>query len=229
VPDAGVTISGLACCYHRRRSVVARRFERRHLLAARASSHAKTAELEAWVLATAAEAVAYASTLLRNREAAEDIVQDCYCRLLGHADVYDLPRDGRKLLFRSITNACRNVRRRARPATRLDATDDGEDRGPRLELVDDSAFPPVEIAIGAELERAIGEGLARLKLSQRAALELRSLGYSLEEVAEMLGVSANNARVLVHRGRVALAEYLTPFLDVQEPAMRRQPTEEPRR
>jgi RNA polymerase sigma-70 factor (ECF subfamily) len=173
--------------------------------------------------------VAYASTLVRDRATAEDVVQDCYCRLLGHADVYDLPRDGRKLLFRSITNACSNVRRRARPAARLDATGDGEGRASHLELVDGSAFLPVEIAIGAELERAIGEGLARLKLSQRAALELRSLGYSLEDVADMLGVSASNARVLVHRGRATLAEYLAPFLDVQDPARRRQTTEEPRR
>ena len=42
--------------------------------------------LDAWVLATAAEAVAYAASLLRDRAAAEDVVQDCYCRLIEKAD-----------------------------------------------------------------------------------------------------------------------------------------------
>ena len=51
------------------------------------------ADLDAWVLSTAPDAVAYAVSLLRDRAAAEDVVQDCYCRLLQKADVYDLPRE----------------------------------------------------------------------------------------------------------------------------------------
>jgi DNA-directed RNA polymerase specialized sigma24 family protein len=43
---------------------------------------------------------------------------------------------------------------------------------------------------------------------QRAAVELRSLGMSKEEIAEVLEVSATNAGVLVYRGRHALAEEL---------------------
>jgi RNA polymerase sigma factor (sigma-70 family) len=214
------------------------RDERRLLLADPASSRVPTAALDAWVLETVAEAVAYAATLLRDRTAAEDVVQDCYCRLLQHADVYDLPRDGRKLLFRSITNACSNVRRRTRPALRLGATGARDDGPYRLELVDGSAFPAEEIAMGAELERAIGEGLAQIKRPQRAALELRSLGHSVEDVADLLGVSASHVRVMVHRARGALARHLAPFLDVPQPAMRgdriaepsrSKPTEEPPR
>ena len=58
-------------------------------------------ELDAWVLATAPRAVAYARSLLRNPDDADDIVQDCYCRLIAKATVYDLPRDGFKILLRT--------------------------------------------------------------------------------------------------------------------------------
>ena len=63
----------------------------------------------------------------------------------------------------------------------------------------------------SELERIVDEALARLPLTQRAALELKSLGQSLDEIAEALGVSASNAGVLVHRARQAVAARLTNY------------------
>src|SRR5215471_6362081 len=99
------------------------------------------ADLDAWVLSTAPDAVAYAASLLRDRAAAEDVVQDCYCRLLQKANVYDLPRDGRKLLFESVTNACINRATRARHVLSLDAAD--EDDASLHEVVADAdAAPP---------------------------------------------------------------------------------------
>ena len=54
-----------------------------------------------------------------------------------------------------------------------------------------------------ELEDAVAAELDRLTLAQRGALELKSLGYSLDEIAEALGTSSSNAGVLVHRARQA--------------------------
>lgn len=167
--------------------------------------------LDQWVLATAPRAVAYATSLLRDVHAAEDVVQDCYCRLLAKADVYDLPRDGLKLLMRSITNACINQRTRRRPMLRLHRND------PEGEGSDDPADPradsPDALVMGKELETAIAAGLAELPQLQRAAVELRSLGHSQQEVAEILGVSSNHAGVLIHRARQALSRLLAPFLE----------------
>ena len=55
--------------------------------------------------------------------------------------------------------------------------------------------------------------LAKLPPMQRAALELKSLGHSQQEVAEVLGVSTTNAGVLVHRARQAMARELSDYLD----------------
>lgn len=154
-----------------------------------------------WVSATLAGAVAYARSLLGDPAAAEDVVHDCYCRLLRKQGEYDLPRDGAKLLYRSVTNACINVAQRRRELLSLD--------GP----VPDAAADPAAVAAATELERAIAIGLARLPVAQRAALELKSLGHSLQEIGEALGLTPGYAGVLVHRARAALAEELSPFLN----------------
>jgi RNA polymerase sigma-70 factor (ECF subfamily) len=61
----------------------------------------------------------YARALLCDPAAAEDVVQDCYARLLERASRYDLIRDGVKLLLRAVTNACID-RRRERTLLSLD-------------------------------------------------------------------------------------------------------------
>jgi RNA polymerase sigma-70 factor (ECF subfamily) len=172
------------------------------------------ADLDGWVLATAADAVAYADSLLRNRAAAEDVVQDCYCRLLQKADVYDLPRDGRKLLFTAVTNACINYKTRARRMLSLDAARD-EEQSLHAILADPAAAAPERVVLRQELEQAVADALARLPLPQRAALELKSLGHSLQEIGTALEITAGHAGVLVHRARQAMAQHLAPYLEEQ--------------
>jgi RNA polymerase sigma factor (sigma-70 family) len=179
-------------------------------LADRAPPPATRADLDAWVLADAPDAVAYAASLLRDRSLAEDVVQDCFCRLLAKAATYDLSRDGRKLLFASVTNACLNHNTRCRTVLSLHA---GEDSDPGGRFADPTALPPERTATYRELERAVADGLARLPVQLRAALELKSLGHSLQEIAAALGVTANHAGVLVHRARRAMADHLAPFVE----------------
>ena len=162
--------------------------------------------IDAWVAETASRALAYAISLVGNRADAEDVVHDCFGRLLARSDHYDLPRDGTKLLFRSITNACINRTRRRPPVVSLDGADP-------LALADKAEPGPEGRAILNELEGAVAEALASLPLNQRAVIELRSLGHSLVEAAEMLEVSQANARVLLHRARQALAARLRPYIE----------------
>ncbi|MCA9107912.1 MAG: sigma-70 family RNA polymerase sigma factor [Pirellulaceae bacterium] len=164
--------------------------------------------LRPWVEQTLPRAVAFARSLTRDTHVAEDVVQDCYARLLKHAERYDLVRDGWKLLLRSITHACIDVHRRG---ARSQVTDP--------QLLDGLSSTeasrdgdPVRRVEANELQGAIGEALKRLPAVQRAALELRSWGQSMAEIGEALEVSENHAAVLVHRARKAMAKLLTPFL-----------------
>lgn len=167
-------------------------------------------EQDAWVRATLPHAVVYARSLLRDKVAAEDVVHDCFCRLLRKADIYDLPRDGTKLLYRAITNACINSTQRTRPMVPL-----GDDSA-EMPLADVKSDDPQEQAKASELEQAISRGLAKLSITQRAAIELKSMGHTLQEIADTLGLTTTNVGVLIHRARQTMAVDLAPFLSDHE-------------
>lgn len=156
------------------------------------------------------KALAFARSLEADRHAAEDVVHDCICRLLERKNRYDLPRDGLKLLLRSIANACIDRGRRAGRIRWQAGSDSQSDWA--YEFIDARSVEPFELAVHKELKTAVGEALRRLPLNQRAALELKSLGCSLSEIAEALEVSESHAGVLVHRARRALSQELDSFL-----------------
>jgi RNA polymerase sigma-70 factor (ECF subfamily) len=162
--------------------------------------------LDDWIRAAWPRAVVYARSLLSDRAAAEDVVQECFCNLLRKADVYDLPRDGVPLLMKSISRACLKLNTRGLPMASLNGAT-------TIDPADTGALEPPKVVLHAELEWAVAEALEQLPPMQRAAVELKGLGHSLQEIAEILEVSATNAGVLVHRGRQNLAERLAPFLE----------------
>jgi RNA polymerase sigma-70 factor (ECF subfamily) len=156
--------------------------------------------------------LAYATSLLRDRGLAEDVVHDCYVRLLVKADTYDLPRNGTKLLYKAITNACIDKNYRDRRMLSLEVEGIGES-AETPSPADWRACDPHELAAHRELEEAVAVELGQLTVAQRGALELSSLGYSLDEIAEALSTSPSNAGVLVHRARKLLAGRLARFLE----------------
>src|SRR6056297_1039930 len=169
-------------------------------------------ELDDWIVSTVQQAVAYALSLVRIRVEAEDIVHDCYGRLLARADKYDLPRDGSKLLFKAITNACISATQRRAPTVSLEATTNAHPEDATA-LADKVGIQPEQQAMHRELETALETALEELSTMQRAVVELRGLGFSLVDVAELLEISAANARTLLYRGRARLSQRLRPFLE----------------
>ena len=169
-------------------------------------------ELDDWIVSTVQQALAFALSLVRNQVEAEDIVHDCYGRLLARADQYDLPRDGSKLLFKAITNACINATQRRAPTVSLEATPCAAG-GEATAVADKVGMQPEQQAMHHELETALAAALEELSTVQRAVIELRGRGFSLVDVAELLEISHANARTLLHRGRAGLAQRLRPFLE----------------
>jgi len=163
---------------------------------------------ESWVKEVGPRAVAFARSLVRDQSRADDVVQECLFRILRNAANYDIEKDGVKLLFKAISNLCINQATRDKHLLSLEASsEDGQ-----MLHRDHAALRPEQILQHRELEAAIREGLQNLPPLQRAAVELRALGMSKDEIGEALGVTATNAGVLVYRGRQLLAAVLDPFL-----------------
>jgi RNA polymerase sigma-70 factor (ECF subfamily) len=168
-------------------------------------------EVQAWLAECLPRALAYARSSVRDSSEADDVVQQCVYRRLKRGTSYDLPRDGSRLLFRAMTNECINRTMRGSASIGLDAPDHvgcllGHSIG------DSRAEQPVEIVLTNELREILDAALGRLPVAQRAAVQLKSLGYSLEEIADSLSITANHAGVLVHRARQAIREEIAEYM-----------------
>jgi RNA polymerase sigma-70 factor (sigma-E family) len=138
--------------------------------------------------------VRLAVVILRDRDGAEDVVQEAFCGLFRRWAKLDDP--GRALIYlrSSVLNGCRSaLRYRARRT------------GVHL---DEPAAPSAEAdALIGEEHRALLAGLRRLAPRQREALTLRYFADLNEaEIAESMGISRGSVKSTISRGIVALGK-----------------------
>lgn len=135
----------------------------------------------------------YAVALVRDREAAEDLVQDCLERALSRRHLWRGSGSIRAWLFRILLNLRRDgARRSGRAALVLIEAPDAE--------AAQAGGQEAHLAL-AELHRAIG----RLPEDQRAALLLVALeGLSLAEAASALAIPEGTLVSRLGRARAAL-------------------------
>lgn len=144
------------------------------------------------------ERVAY--RVVANREAARDIAQDVWLRLLVSGVE---PRD-RAATVSWLQTVAKNaavdhVRREARSGeiSELGEIDDGRHEGTR------------EGAEASGLLKALKEAISRLSIRQREVFEARLiLGLSVRETAEALGVAEGTVKATLSQARAALRETL---------------------
>lgn len=162
-----------------------------------------------------------------NRHAAEDVVQDTWLGVINGLHGFAGRSSLRSWTFsilinRAKTRGAREARIVASAALtghNVDApvVDPGRFQG------SDGAYPghwtsageprswdqPEGRALGREVVELIDEALDQLPERQRLIVTMRDVhGMSAEEACAALGLSAQNQRVLLHRGRAALREAL---------------------
>jgi RNA polymerase sigma factor (sigma-70 family) len=127
--------------------------------------------------------------IVRNRQEAEEIMQEAFVRVLERWDRVSAHPDPGGYLYRTAINEFRSRRRRAAKTLRRVVRSDRHDD--ELEAI--------------EQRDAVIAALAPLTPRQRAAVVLMDvLGLSSEEAARALGVRPSTVRVLAGRGRETL-------------------------
>jgi RNA polymerase sigma-70 factor (ECF subfamily) len=144
------------------------------------------------------ELFTFALRTCRDREAAEDLLQESFVRLIVEADAGRMPTNPRAWLYRVIANLAISRGRRATTAQRqLGALAVGEaDEGPEAELI--------ERERRSDLDAVLGE----LGVDARTALVLAANGFNGLEIAEAIGRTGNATRTLMCRARLQLRERL---------------------
>lgn len=137
----------------------------------------------------------YARALLRDRDAADDLVQDCLERALINLDNWRTGDNPRRWLFTIMHNIFIDHTRKSarRGETALLPIDTSEALSRPAEQIDGVA------------SREILDALQAISPERRAALVIVAIeGFSYAEAAEMLGVPAGTLMSRISRGREEL-------------------------
>jgi len=167
---------------------------------------------------------------VRDRQAAEDVVQDAWVGVMTGLSRFEGRSSVRSWAFSILINRAKSRwARDARVVSSADLTDlapSGPTVDPARFQGPDGDYPGHWTSTGAPrpwdqperrvLDREVGEllehALDRLPERQRLVVEMRDVqGMSAEEACAALQVSPGNQRVLLHRGRAALRAALEHY------------------
>lgn len=140
------------------------------------------------------EVFAFLIRMCRDREAAEDLLQETFIRLIREARAGRMPDEVRPWLYRVAANAAISRGRRGAAWTRL---------VPRLLDRGEPARPESEF-LRSEREAELHHALAGLAPDARAALLLAAQGFDGREIAESIGRTEGATRTLLCRSRAQL-------------------------
>jgi len=151
--------------------------------------------------------------MVRDREAAEDLAQDTFVKVLNHIDRYSPEFKFSSWLFKIANNVAIDHLRRRRVDTvsidgAPDATTAAEVEASAIQLAAEQESPLDELAsreLGSAIERAIGA----LRPQYRACIMLRHVeGRSYEEIAATLDLPLGTVKTYIHRARHELRRAL---------------------
>ena len=151
--------------------------------------------------------------LTRNRQDAEDLLQDTYLRAYSH---YDGFREGTNLkawLFRILKNGFINGYRQKKAGPREVDLERGETSfEAALEEVTPPAATPEDELLAGTLDGDVARALAALPEDFRIVVELVDLqDFSYREVADILEIPLGTVMSRLYRGRRLLEEVLLSY------------------
>ncbi|NIO70441.1 MAG: sigma-70 family RNA polymerase sigma factor [Anaerolineae bacterium] len=143
-----------------------------------------------------------ALAIIRDRSAAEDILQECFLRVYVHIDKIDVSRPLSPWIHRIAVNLSYNwVTKRQRWFPLLGEVVD--------QFVGDHHGSPEHILEREELQRIVQEAIHSLSFAQRVVIILFYLnGFSLEEIAYILDCPVGTVKSRLYYGRQNLKRKL---------------------
>ena len=141
---------------------------------------------------------AYAYAMTRDRDVAEDLVQESFLRLLQELGSGRAPDNVSAWLFRVCTNLALSRGRRLMVAQRF------------LQVSRDSDVAPAVDAeyLQSEENAAVLDALTSLPADAQAALLMAAHGFSGREIAKVIGRSELATRAMMFRSRQKLRDQL---------------------
>jgi RNA polymerase sigma factor (sigma-70 family) len=142
--------------------------------------------------------------ITRNREDAEDAVQECFLNAFIHLRSFDGKSRFSTWLTRIAMNAALMRLRKNRAGREIPLDDPvGASQVPEHQLRD-SSLNPEERYAKSEREVILRDEAAKLRPGIRKAVQIHLQDCSLDETAEILGITVTAAKARLFQARVAL-------------------------
>jgi RNA polymerase sigma-70 factor (ECF subfamily) len=180
-------------------------------LVARAQGHDDSA-FEELMRRTAPASLKLAESILRDRQEAEDQVQNSYMNAWRHVNQFQREAKFSTWITRIVVNQCLMRLRKLRKANFVSLVTEGPEGEIRVVEVKDQGQSPEESLSGKELSQALEHEIARLPPLLRGVLILRDVDQlSTADVARQLGVSPSAVKSRLLRARVELRTRLEKY------------------
>ncbi len=164
---------------------------------------------------------------VRDRTVAEEVAQETWLAVLEGIERFEGRSSLKTWIFRILTNRAKTrAQREGRQLPISALAGEGEPEVPldRFLPPDDPHRPlgwaapprawPEERVLRRETVERVRDAIAQLPLAQQAVIGLRDVeGFSADEVAAALDISAGNERVLLHRARSRVRRELEEYFD----------------
>jgi RNA polymerase sigma-70 factor (ECF subfamily) len=160
--------------------------------------------------------------ILRNKEDAEDAVQDSLCKAYAKLQSFQGIASFSTWLTRIVINSALMVRRKrnGRPETSLDEILYARPQQLQHEIVD-AALDPEQICSETEFHQLLEEHLRQLAPGLRVAFQLRELdGLSASDSCRVLGIRKNAFKSRISRARQKLRRALQKSLNNHGPLLK---------
>jgi RNA polymerase sigma-70 factor, ECF subfamily len=168
---------------------------------------------------------------VRDRQVAEEVVQDAWVGVLNGIARFEGRSSLKTWLFRILTNTAKTRALREGRSVPFSALgrEQGADRAVDADrfLGPDDRYPgywglaparwsgaPEERLVASETLELIGAEIDKLPAAQAVVIAMRDIeGFASDEVCSALGISETNQRVLLHRARAAVRRALEGYLE----------------
>ena len=176
--------------------------------------------------------VRLAQMYVGDRAVAEEVAQEAWLSALKSLDRFEGRSSFKTWLFQILVNGAKSRGQRERRSVPFSALADSDDDGGAEPSVAPERFQPVGAAYpggwvtvpqswaatpdasldSQETRERIMMAIARLPINQQTVIRMRDVeGYTADEASMLLGISAANQRVLLHRARSRVRQSLEDY------------------
>ncbi len=146
--------------------------------------------------------------ILRRREDVEDVAQQIFLKAFVSLKRFDQRSAFSTWLYKISVNECWDYLRKKKVRPLVYESDLSEEQVSRLDGIVSQDRPPESPSTGAEVRELLERMLEKLPEQDRQLLLLKEVeGFSVEELADILGLNVNTVKVRLFRARGRIMEH----------------------